>query len=65
MEQLRANLLYVLNTCELPIDAAYYVMKDVFRDLEDMYNQELIKKQQQTALKAEQKEDEEDAVEEE
>lgn len=64
MEQLRANLLYVLNTCELPIDAAYYVTKDVFRELEDMYSQELIKKKQ-AALKAEQEQDEEDAVEEE
>ena len=38
MEQLKTNLLYVLNHCELPIDEAYYITKDVFRELEDTYN---------------------------
>lgn len=39
MEEFRKALLEVINTegVKLPLDAAYYVMKDVFRDLSDTY----------------------------
>ena len=54
MEQLKTNLLYVLNHCELPIDEAYYITKDVFRELEDTYNKFLA----ESRMKAEQSETE-------
>ena len=52
MEQLKANLLYVLNHCDLPIDEAYYITKDVFRELEDTYNKFLA----ESKMRAEQSE---------
>jgi hypothetical protein len=37
MEEFKNNLLYVINNSKLPIDATYYVFKDVFRELDDAY----------------------------
>lgn len=65
MEQLKVNLLYVLNHCELPIEAAYYVTKDVFRELEDAYNQYLTEQriaEAQAKNQTPEPEEDEDAV---
>ena len=37
MEEFKNNLFYVINNSKLPIDATYYVFKDVFRELDDAY----------------------------
>ena len=52
MEQLKANLLYAINNSNLSIEAAYYVTKDVFRELEDAYRQYLIEEQKRRAAAA-------------
>lgn len=41
MEKFRTNLIQVINTAQLPIGEAYYVLKDVFRDVQDAYKESL------------------------
>lgn len=41
MEKFRTNLIQVINTAQLPIGEAYYVLKDVFRDVQDAYKENL------------------------
>lgn len=71
MEQLKQQLLKLVNTSNLPLEAIYYVVKDFYRDVDDTYQQALYqqaaqaKAAQQAALdgdtenKEEQKEDNE------
>ena len=47
MEQLKNDILKVINDAKLPLDAKYYVVKDIYRDLEAIYYQNLIKLNQQ------------------
>lgn len=42
MEQLRLSLVELINKNELPFEARYYVVKDVFRDLTELYSQYLL-----------------------
>lgn len=58
MEQLKNKLLQAANESGLPLDAIYYVCKDFFRDVDDTYQQFLIK-QKQLKLQEEQQEEEE------
>ena len=46
MEQLKQQLLQLVNTSNLPLEAIYYVVKDFYRDVDDAYRQAL---QQQIA----------------
>lgn len=46
MEQLKQQLLYLVNNSQLPLEAIYYVVKDFYRDVDDAYQQAL---QQQIA----------------
>lgn len=39
MEQLKQKLVQVVNECNLPFEAIYYVSKDFFRDIDDTYKQ--------------------------
>ena len=57
MEQLKNKLLQVVNESGLPLDAIYYVCKDFFRDVDDTYQQFLLK-QKELKLQEEQKEEE-------
>ena len=41
MEKFRNNLVQVINDAKLPIGEAYYVLKDVFRDVQDAYKEAL------------------------
>ena len=41
MEKFRNNLVQVINNAKLPIGEAYYVLKDVFRDVQDAYKEAL------------------------
>ena len=41
MEKVRNNLVQVINDAKLPIGEAYYVLKDVFRDVQDAYKEAL------------------------
>lgn len=38
MEKFRRTLIEVFNGSELPFDARYYIFKDVYRDIFDLYN---------------------------
>lgn len=48
MEQLKQQLLQLVNTSNLPLEAIYYVVKDFYRDVDDAYRQAL----QQQAIQA-------------
>lgn len=65
MEELKRKLLEVINTSGLPLEAAFYVVKDVYRDMAEFYNnalkeQERVKAQQQAELLAKQQQQQED-----
>ena len=47
MEKLKNKLLQVVNESGLPLDAVYYVCKDFFRDVDDTYQQFLLKQQEE------------------
>ena len=47
MEQLKQQLLQVVNESNLPLEAIYYVCKDFFRDVDDAYQQFLLKQLEQ------------------
>lgn len=38
MEQFRNLLIQTFNEAELPFDAKYYIIKDIFRDVSSMYD---------------------------
>ena len=40
-EGFRQDLIAIVNNCGLPLGGAYYVLKDVLRELEAVYAQEL------------------------
>ena len=42
MEQLKQQLIQVVNDSNLPLEAIYYVCKDFFRDVDDTYKQFLM-----------------------
>ena len=55
MEKFRTNLIQVINTAQLPIGEAYYVLKDVFRDVQDAYKESLREQERlekETAMQA-------------
>lgn len=41
MEQLKQQLLQLVNNSQLPMEAIYYVVKDFYRDVDDAYKQAL------------------------
>lgn len=43
MEELRESLINLINSSQLPLDAKYYVLKDVFREVDKVYYDELKK----------------------
>lgn len=51
---LRKQIETILNNSNLSIDAAYYVLKDVLMEMEDLYKQEI---QREAAIAASQSED--------
>ena len=40
-EGFRQDLIAIINNCGLPLGGAYYVLKDVLRELEALYAQEI------------------------
>lgn len=43
MEELRKEILKLCNSSELPLEAIYYVLKDIYRDACDTYDNYLLK----------------------
>ena len=58
MEQLKQNLVSMVNQSDLPFEAIYYVVKDFFRDVDDTYKL-LLKQQAQKNIKEENIQEEE------
>ena len=56
MEKLKNKLLQVVNESSLPLDAVYYVCKDFFRDVDDTYQQFLLKQQKEENKKQQEEE---------
>lgn len=52
MEELRTKIMRLLNECNLPAEAVYYILKDVYRDVEESYYAYLNKKMAETAEQA-------------
>ena len=53
MEQLKQQLLQLVNNSQLPLEAIYYIVKDFYRDVDDAYRQALqqqLKAAQEAAL---------------
>ena len=53
MEELRDELINIINECNLPIEGIYYIFKDVFRELSDQYSVVLQKQRQKETLQKE------------
>ena len=53
MEELRDELINIINECNLPIEGIYYIFKDVFRELSDQYSIVLQKQRQKETLQKE------------
>lgn len=51
MEEFKKALIEVINNSELPFDAKYYVLKDVYRDIFEVYDKLL--KEYEAAKEAE------------
>lgn len=50
MEELKQKLLQVVNTSNLPLEAIYYIVKDLFRDVDDTYQRALRQEKQQQMM---------------
>lgn len=46
MEEFRRLLAEAFNESPLPLDAKFYVLKDVFRDVSELYQASLLRSQQ-------------------
>lgn len=53
MEQFRRLLIEVFNNSDLPFDARYYVIKDVYRDVLELYENFLKEQEAELAKRAE------------
>ena len=53
MEQFRKALIEVINNSELPFDARYYIIKDVYRDVYELYEKMLEEQEIAMAQQAE------------
>lgn len=49
MEEFRQALINTINNSELPFEARFYVIKDIYRDLVEMYEQALRQAREQKA----------------
>ncbi len=56
MEELRKQLAGLINSANLPFEAKFYVLKDVFREVSDLYNN-LLKEEQKQETKEEVKDE--------
>lgn len=56
MEELKEKIVNDINEAKLPIDCVYYLVKDLFRDLEISYQQYLMKQKSENSEKIENKE---------
>lgn len=55
----RKQIENIINQSGLPIDAIYFVLKDVLAEVSEIYQKEMTKEDQEAAAAAQEKEDEE------
>lgn len=55
----RKQIENIINQSGLPIDAIYFVLKDVLAEVSEIYQKEMAKEDQEAAAAAQEKEDEE------
>ena len=46
MEQFRKALIEIINNSDLPFEARYYILKDVYRDVAELYEKALMEQAQ-------------------
>ena len=59
MEELKRKLLQVVNESNLPLEAIYYLVKDLYRDVDDTY-QRYLKEAEEVAKQQQQEQKEEE-----
>lgn len=47
MEEFRESLIQLINNTQLPPEAMYYIIKDIYRDAQEAYESYLIQRKQQ------------------
>lgn len=55
----RKQIENIINQSGLPIDAIYFVLKDVLAEVSEIYQKEMTKEDQEAAVATQEKEDEE------
>lgn len=50
MEELKQQLIQVIGNCKLPAECVYYIVKDIYRDIDIEY-QRLLKAQREEAAR--------------
>lgn len=65
MEELKQQLIQVINSCGLPAECVYYIVKDTYRDIDIEYQRLLKAKREEAARQAALSEAEENKQEEE
>lgn len=53
MEELRNNIIEVINKSGLPLDCIYYIVKDIYRETLDTYNEALRKVKEEKVAEVE------------
>ena len=65
MEELKQQLIQVINDCGLPAECVYYIVKDIYRDIDIEYQRLLKAKREEAARQVAPSEAEENKQEEE
>lgn len=63
MENFKRQLISVINEADLPFEAKVYVLKDVYRELMDLYEQLLIQQHQEELTTKEVEQEQQDTEE--
>ena len=58
MDMFKNNLINVIGDSQLPIGVTYYILKDVYKNIEMLYNQTLEKEQQELVASMEKEKEE-------
>lgn len=57
LNNLKQQIVNLIGESRLPIDAVYFILKDIYIEIETLYQQEIIKEQQQKNEKEEKPEE--------
>ena len=57
LNNLKQQIADLVNKSQLPVDAVYFLFKDLYIEIENLYRQEIIKEQQQKQIEEQKKEE--------